>query len=166
MHKQFKTVVTLTVNHRLEGTNSEQSNFRDLIIRARDGQSTVSDWHTVISRTPNNVQDITHFLESSIRLCYLKSQVAELNMTKLKSLNKPIATIKARHTAGAETLSSDQMGGLEPVIYLAKGARVMLTMNIWTDVGLCNGALGTVLDFVYPKNQHPPTLPVCSSCSI
>ena len=53
------------------------------------------------------------------------------------------------------------MGGLEPVIYLAKGARVMLTMNIWTDVGLCNGALGTVLYFVYAKTHNPPTLPIC-----
>ena len=53
------------------------------------------------------------------------------------------------------------MGGLEPVIYLAKGARVMLTMNIWTKVGLCNGALGTVLDFVYADGQTPPVLPIC-----
>ena len=37
----------------------------------------------------------------------------------------------------------------------------MLTMNIWTEVGLCNGALGTVLDFLYPHDQTPPTLPIC-----
>ena len=43
-------------------------------------------------------------------------------------------TIKVRHSGGAQRLSSDEMGGLEPVIYLAKGARVMLTMNIWTKV--------------------------------
>lgn len=82
-------------------------------------------------------------------------------MVKLKSLNQPIATIKARHSGGAQTLSSDEMGGLEPVIYLAKGAKVMLTMNIWTEVGLCNGALGNVLDFVYADGQNPPTLPIC-----
>ena len=28
-------------------------------------------------------------------------------------------------------------------------------------VGLCNGALGTVIDFVYAKDQAPPTLPIC-----
>ena len=36
----------------------------------------------------------------------------------------------------------------------------MLTMNLWTDVGLCNGALGTVLDFVYSDGQQPPCLPI------
>ena len=51
-------------------------------------------------------------------------------MAKLQSLNQPVATVKARHSGGAQTLSSDEMGGLEPVIYLTKGARVMLTMNI------------------------------------
>ena len=28
-------------------------------------------------------------------------------------------------------------------------------------VGLCNGALGTVIDFIYAKDQAPPTLPIC-----
>ena len=55
MYKQFKTVVTLTVNHRVNGDNCKQSNFRDLLIRARDGDSALSDWHTLLSRTPSNV---------------------------------------------------------------------------------------------------------------
>ena len=53
------------------------------------------------------------------------------------------------------------MGGLEPVSYLAKGARVMLTVNVWTEIELCNGALGTLLDFVYAEGQKHPLLPVC-----
>ena len=51
------------------------------------------------------------------------------------------------------------MAGLEPCVFLAKGAHVMLTMNLWTDVGLCNGATGTVIDFIYADNQQPPDLP-------
>ena len=37
----------------------------------------------------------------------------------------------------------------------------MLTMNLWSEVGLCNGALGTVLNFVYPRDQTLPKLPIC-----
>lgn len=50
--------------------------------------------------------------------------------------------------------SPEDMSGLEPVIFLAKGAHIMLTMNLWTDLGLCNGATGVVLDFIYADNQQ------------
>ena len=36
----------------------------------------------------------------------------------------------------------------------------MLTMNLWTDVGLRNGATGTALDIIYANNHQPPDLPV------
>ena len=48
------------------------------------------------------------------------------------------------------------MSGLEPVIFLAKGAHIILTMNLWTDVGICNVATGVVLDFIYADKQQPP----------
>ena len=52
------------------------------------------------------------------------------------------------------------MPGLQPVVFLAKGARVMLTMNLWSSVGRCNGATGTVIDIVYENNHQSPDLPI------
>ena len=52
------------------------------------------------------------------------------------------------------------MSGLQPVGFLAKGARVMLTMNLWSSVGLCNGATGTVAHIIYQNNHQPPDLPI------
>ncbi len=52
------------------------------------------------------------------------------------------------------------MSALEPVVFLAKGARVMLTMNLWFSAALCNGATGTVVDTIYQKNRQPPDLPI------
>ena len=52
------------------------------------------------------------------------------------------------------------MSGLQPTIYLANGAKVMLTMNLWASVGLCNGATGTVVDIIYATNHQLPDLPV------
>lgn len=52
------------------------------------------------------------------------------------------------------------MSGLEPVVFLAKGAHVMLTLNLWIYVVLCNGATGTVVEFIYAINQQPPDLPI------
>lgn len=52
------------------------------------------------------------------------------------------------------------MGGLEPTIYLSKEARVMLTHNLWTEAGLCNGTMGTVKDLIFSENHTSPLLPV------
>ncbi|CAB4045670.1 Hypothetical predicted protein, partial [Paramuricea clavata] len=52
------------------------------------------------------------------------------------------------------------MSGLEPVVFLGKGARVMLTMNLWSSVGLCNGATRTVVDIIYQNNHQPADLPI------
>ena len=52
------------------------------------------------------------------------------------------------------------MSGLQPVVFLAKGARVMLTMNLWSSVGLCNGVIGTVIDIIYQNDHQPPDLPI------
>ena len=161
LYHEFKKVVKLTVNQRVQGNNIEQSNFREMLTRARHGESTESDWHSLISRTPDKVHNVNEFEKNSVRICYHKEKVTELNIRRLKSLGQPIAIIKACHSIGAQTLSADDMGGLEPIVYLSKGAKVMLTMNLWTDVGLCNGALGTVLDFVYAEGQQPPCLPIC-----
>lgn len=52
------------------------------------------------------------------------------------------------------------MLGLELTIFLAKGVKVMLTMNLWATVGLCNGATGTVVNIIYEINHQPSDLPI------
>ena len=42
----LKKVVPLIVNHRVGGTSIEQHLFRDLLLRARNSESTPADWHT------------------------------------------------------------------------------------------------------------------------
>ena len=52
------------------------------------------------------------------------------------------------------------MGGLEPTLYVAKNARVMLTRNLWTEAGLCNGTMDTIKDIIFPENYGPTMLPI------
>ena len=92
---------------------------------------------------------------------YSNEEVANYNFRKLTELHQPIARINAQHSSDlAKKAAPDDMSGLEPSIFLSKGAKIMLTMNLWTDVGLCNGATGTVVDFIYADDQQPPDLPV------
>ena len=66
----------------------------------------------------------------------------------------------AIHVLQQKKISADEMSGLQPVLYLARDARIMLTMNLWPDVGLCNGATGVVKHIIYQAGHGPPSLPI------
>jgi len=156
----FDKVIKLTVNQRVQGMSTEQVQFRDLLLRLRRGESTHDDWKLLLTRQPSNITDIDQFNDVT-RLFYSNEQVGNYNHEQLTQLQQPVAHINARHSsATAKKMSSDDMSGLQPIVFLAKGAKVMLTMNLWAGVGLCNGATGTLIDFIYKNNHQPPDLPI------
>ena len=74
----------------------------------------------------------------------------EHNVDKLHDCGHPIATIEAIHTrTNAAKAPPDDASGLEPVVLLAKLAHVMLTSNLWVEVGLVSGAVGTTEAICY-----------------
>ena len=40
---------------------------------------------------------------------------------------------------------------LVPTLHLATNASVMLTLNLWPGVGLCNRVTGKVIDIIYAR---------------
>lgn len=93
---------------------------------------------------------------------YRNEDVAKNNYEQLIQLHTPIAEINARHSSEkVKNINSQNLFGLEPtLLLLAKGALVMLTINLWSSVGLCNGSTGTVVDIIYSTNHRPPVLPM------
>ena len=45
---------------------------------------------------------------------------------------------------------------IKSIPILANSTIIMLTMNLWPEVGLCNGATGKVIDIIYAENSYPP----------
>ena len=80
----------------------------------------------------------------------------EYNMKNLIGLDSPIAKLTATHKNGsAEKRDLTEANGLMLKLYLAVGDEVMLTFNLWVDVGFHNGANGKVVDFVYKHADRP-----------
>jgi ATP-dependent exoDNAse (exonuclease V) alpha subunit len=79
----------------------------------------------------------------------------------VKDTGNPIAPIFASNSSKeAARDSSDQACGLVSKIILSKGAVFRLTLNLWTEAGLTNGAVGVVHSIIYAENTSPPALPV------
>ena len=97
--------------------------------------------------------------DEATHLCPTNEKVLARNHKVLKNIGNPIALIRAKSTKGGRSLSSDHFRGLEMELYLAVGSFVLLTMNLQTPVGLCNGATGTVVDIIWDDGVGPPALP-------
>jgi ATP-dependent DNA helicase PIF1 len=74
----------------------------------------------------------------------------------LKKTGSPIAKIKAVNSPGAARFPADKSQGLSNVLYLSKGARIVLTNNIWAEAKLVNGSRGTVRYIIYEDGKLPP----------
>ena len=145
----FETVVMLSEKVRQAGNNPEAEQFRAILLRLRDGQSTQDDWMTLCQRTPRHV-NMSYFTDAP-RLYFDKLSVAKYNFEKLKNLGSQIARISALHSGrNAKNATSDDAGGVD----------AMLTSNLWQEVGLCNGGTGVVEDLLFHPDRPPPCYPL------
>lgn len=159
IYQLFTTIVILEQTLRQGGADPDAVAFRSLLLRLRDGTINQSDWQILLAHTPAQATNCGDFTDA-IRLFYDKASVAEYNLQKLQSLSMPIARINAIHSdTAASSASPNDAGGLHPIL-LATQSGVMLTANIWQEVGLCNGASGVIQHFLYKANHRPPDLPV------
>lgn len=114
----------------------------------------------LLTRQPSKVQNLNNF-QDAMRLFYGKTDVTSFNYEQLLKFKQPIAHIQAQHSSAfAKTVNANEMCGLVPTLYLARNASVMLTVTLWPEVGLCNGATGKVIDIIYAENDFPRSLPL------
>ncbi len=158
MYRTFEKSLILSVSQR-----QADASFRDALDRLSFGTSNEEDFDRFSARFKMNVPaaEREQFINAT-HLFTSRDEVAKHNKAKLVGLDVPVARLPARHNnAKAKAASADAAQGLEPVVYLATGARVMLRSNLWLAAGLVNGATGTVVDIVYGRDKSSPNdLPV------
>ena len=111
-------------------------------------------------QTESDSNDVSY--DQTHRVFYNNKSAFEYNMSRLQTLESPIAKLKLCHNCSeAKKKYPQEANGLHAYLYLAKGADVMLTSKIWTPIGLHNGARGKVIDFAYMNSDgtRSQTLP-------
>jgi ATP-dependent exoDNAse (exonuclease V) alpha subunit len=162
LYKLFNKVIILTEQKRVNGGSREDQQFRDALLRLHDGASSHQDFTLLKTRFDCELskEELSTF-DDALHLFYKKQDSANHNAKKLFQLGQATALFKAEHSGtGASSAPTHETNNLAPRLLCAINARVMLHSNLWTDIGLINGAYGTIVDIIYPKGLQPPSLPL------
>jgi ATP-dependent exoDNAse (exonuclease V) alpha subunit len=163
-YRSFRHVIILhKVQQQLAAEDGDQAqkSFLELLPRARDGCLNEDDWRLLLTRAPHlQTEENMESFKNATRLFYSKAEVKRYNGTKLRELGTSVLKVEANHSsASARKASAELAQGLHRDVFLARGARVMLTRNLWSEVGLVNGIRGDVVDILWAHGEKAPALP-------
>jgi ATP-dependent DNA helicase PIF1 len=156
----FTRVITLTENRRQDGT--AQSTFRDLLLRLRTNSATLDDYNELEKRRDNlfTKEVLEKEFANALHLMPTREMVANHNSQAIQEIHTltkhPLCVINAINSKGAEKKNPDFFSNLESSVVLVVGAQVMITSNLWVEVGLTNGAIGTITHIVYKDGEAAP----------
>ncbi|GAV02785.1 hypothetical protein RvY_13309 [Ramazzottius varieornatus] len=132
LYRKFSKAVVLSIPQRQVGETPQAVAFRALLWRLWEGASTLEDWRLLSTRflTALPPAERNRF-NASIHLYKTNAPADAQNVQVIADMGVAVARILAVHNnAEAAKASYDQAGGLDPVIYLATGCRVMLNLNL------------------------------------
>ncbi|XP_026428269.1 ATP-dependent DNA helicase pfh1-like [Papaver somniferum] len=149
----FDRCVRLEEEFRQSG--NEELSFRDALLRISDGKYTLTYWELFSTRDYSllTIEEKNKF-KHALHLFPTKYDASRYNHERLKELGNPVARIISRNNCKTK---SDEVKGLQEILLLSKGSRVMLRKNLSTKYGLVNGSRGVVVDIVYKNGEKSPT---------
>jgi ATP-dependent exoDNAse (exonuclease V) alpha subunit len=147
------------VLHQVMRQVSTEVAFKESLDNLGKGTATTADWDLLMTRNRTQAADRDDpKWTNAVNLAYGNEEATVYNYDRLVAEGKPITVLNAingpRGNEGrARRAKRDDAGGMSNYTYLCVGSRVMLTLNVWTEAGLHNGAFGTIIDFVYERDD-------------
>ena len=143
--------------------------FGDFMARLRFGEVNDSDLEWAKGRHLSRLSSQEKALFSDAKTLFLVPKRADahnLNLQRLQHFNQALqhsrglqfaycCPVRARDVGKLPKSIHEDVGGLPSFSVFCRGSPVTLCCNIVLPFRLFNGAVGTVVDFVFPPNQGP-----------
>ena len=144
-----------------QSKRSKDKKYINFLNRLANGKCTEEDQKEVKGRCfsllPRSEQKL---FSEAIKIAGTNEIVDDYNISKLVQLNKPVAEIRAKNSNSiAKNSTDDDADGLQNILYLSIGAKIMLRRNLIVSRGLVNGAIGKIYKILYQQGEKPPKLP-------